>query len=65
MLLNTGFVIFEAYEEDELKESKTLTVPLVNGTASAKVRKEEGYSYKIKFIDSIINTKITVNGEKI
>ena len=65
MLLNTGFVIFEAYEEDELKESKTLTVPLVNGTASAKVRKEEGYSYELKFVDSIINTKITVNGEKI
>ena len=62
MLINTGFIIFESYENGVLQNLKTVIVPLSNGTAESIVRKETNYTYIVKFVDKIARPNITLFG---
>ena len=62
MLINTGFIIFESYENGVLQNLKTVIVPLSNGTAESIVRKETNYTYIVKFVDTIASPNITLFG---
>lgn len=65
VLLNSGYVMFESYENGVLKTEKSVTVPLVDGKAQCKVRKETNYSYVVKFVDTLTDPKIIITGSKI
>ena len=65
VLLNSGYVIFESYENTVLKSEKSVTVPLVDGTAQCKVRKDTNYAYVVKFVDTLLSPKKNITGSKI
>ena len=65
MLLNTGFVLFESYNNGVLQPLKTVAVPLINATAQCIVRNESGYTYNVKYVDNVTTPVVTVNGLKV
>jgi hypothetical protein len=61
-LKNTGFVVFETYLSGVLQSNATVTVPLVDSSASAKVRSETNYTYVVKYVDTVTSPVITIVG---
>jgi hypothetical protein len=58
--LNTGYVVFESYLNNVIDNSKTVIIPLVDGKAECKVRKDSNYSYAVKFVDKTTSPNITI-----
>jgi hypothetical protein len=67
MLLNTGFVVFEAIliADSTVDASNTVSVPLVNGAAKCVVRRDLVYTYNIKYVDVLSSPNISVTGVKV
>jgi hypothetical protein len=63
LLLNKGFIVFEALLDGDVDDTKTVIVNLVDGKANFNVRKEINYTYAVKYIDDYNNPKITILGE--
>jgi hypothetical protein len=62
LLLNTGYVVFETIINGNTDVTKTLTIPLVNGTAQCNLRNETDYIYVVKFVDNISGPNVTITG---
>ncbi len=64
MLLNTGFVLFRAIKiaDSSVDASKSVAMPLVNGSAKCIVRQDADYSFEVKYVDEIQNPNVSLVG---